>query len=56
MTTVFRPWVRGLENMPRPGPAVVVCNHLSFVDSVFLPLVIDRQMAFLAKSDYFTGR
>lgn len=56
LTTVFRPWVKGLENMPRTGPAVVVCNHLSFVDSVFLPLVVDRQMAFLAKSDYFTGR
>jgi 1-acyl-sn-glycerol-3-phosphate acyltransferase len=56
MTTVFRPRVRGIEHMPRTGPAIVVCNHLSFVDSVFLPLVVDRQMAFLAKSDYFTGR
>jgi 1-acyl-sn-glycerol-3-phosphate acyltransferase len=55
MTTVFRPWVKGLENMPRTGPVIVVCNDLSFVDSVFLPLVVDRQMAFLAKSDYFTG-
>ena len=56
MMTVFRPWVTGLENMPKTGPVIVVCNHLSFVDSVFLPLVIERQMAFLAKSDYFTGR
>ena len=55
LTTVFRPWVKGLENVPRTGPLIVVCNHLSFVDSVFLPLMIDRQMAFLAKSDYFTG-
>lgn len=55
LTTVFRPWVKGLENVPRTGPVIVVCNHLSFVDSVFLPLMIDRQMAFLAKSDYFTG-
>jgi 1-acyl-sn-glycerol-3-phosphate acyltransferase len=56
LTTVFRPWVKGLENVPRAGPLIVVCNHLSFVDSVFLPLMIDRQMAFLAKSDYFTGK
>lgn len=56
LTTVFRPWVKGLENVPKTGPVIVVCNHLSFVDSVFLPLMIDRQMAFLAKSDYFTGR
>ena len=56
LTTVFRPWVTGLENVSRTGPLIVVCNHLSFVDSVFLPLMIDRQMAFLAKSDYFTGK
>ncbi len=56
LTTVFRPWVKGLENVPRTGPLIVVCNHLSLVDSVFLPLMIDRQMAFLAKSDYFTGK
>ena len=56
LTTVFRPWVKGLENVPRTGPLIVVCNHLSFVDSVFLPLMIDRQMAFLAKSDYFTEK
>ena len=56
LTTVFRPWVKGLENVTRTGPLIVVCNHLSFVDSVFLPLMIDRQMAFLAKSDYFTGK
>jgi len=56
LTTVFRPWVKGLENVPRTGPLIVVCSHLSFVDSVFLPLMIDRQMAFLAKSDYFTGK
>jgi 1-acyl-sn-glycerol-3-phosphate acyltransferase len=56
LTTVFRPWIKGLDHVPRTGPVIVVCNHLSFVDSVFLPLMIDRQMAFLAKSDYFTGR
>ena len=34
----------------------VLDNHLSFVDSVFLPLVLDRRVVFLAKSDYFTGK
>jgi 1-acyl-sn-glycerol-3-phosphate acyltransferase len=56
LTTVFRPWVKGVENLPKTGPAIVVCNHVSFVDSVFLPLVLPRQMSFLAKSDYFTGK
>ena len=56
LTTVFRPWVTGLENIPRSGPAIVVSNHLSLVDCLFLPMMVDRQMAFLAKSDYFTGK
>jgi len=54
--SVFRPWTRGIENVPESGPVVFASNHLSFVDSVFLPLVVDRHIAFLAKSEYFTGR
>jgi len=54
--TAFRPWVRGIENVPDAGPVILASNHLSFVDSVFLPLVLERRVVFLAKSDYFTGR
>ena len=46
----------GLENIPKTGGVILASNHLSFIDSVFLPLVIDRRMSFLAKSDYFTGK
>ncbi|WEG10146.1 lysophospholipid acyltransferase family protein [Microbacterium horticulturae] len=53
---IFRPWVVGRRNVPVSGAAILASNHLSFVDSVFLPLMIDRPVAFLAKSDYFTGR
>ncbi|MCU1638909.1 MAG: 1-acyl-sn-glycerol-3-phosphate acyltransferase [Microbacteriaceae bacterium] len=53
--TAFRPWVTGHENIPRSGGAILASNHLSFIDSVFLPLMIDRQISFLAKSDYYTG-
>ena len=53
---VFRPWIVGRRNIPREGAAILASNHLSFSDSIFLPLMIDRRMAFLAKSDYFTGR
>jgi 1-acyl-sn-glycerol-3-phosphate acyltransferase len=55
VSTVFRPTITGVENVPREGAAIIVCNHLSFVDSIFLPLAIPRRMTFLAKSDYFTG-
>lgn len=53
---VFRPWIKGLENLPVDGPAILASNHLSFSDSVFLPLVLDRKIVFLGKSDYFTGK
>jgi 1-acyl-sn-glycerol-3-phosphate acyltransferase len=53
---LFRPWVTGLEHVPASGGAILASNHLSFSDSIFLPLVLDRRVTFLAKSDYFTGR
>ena len=53
---LFRPWVEGLENVPNDGGAIMVSNHVSFSDSFFLPLVVPRHIAFLAKSEYFTGR
>ena len=53
---IFRPWVVGRDNVPANGGAIMASNHLSFADSIFLPLMIDRRMSFLAKSDYFTGK
>ena len=35
---LFRPWMRGAEHIPKRGAAVIASNHLSFVDSIFLPL------------------
>ncbi|HEY9375495.1 MAG TPA: lysophospholipid acyltransferase family protein [Jiangellaceae bacterium] len=52
---VYRPWVEGLEHIPAEGAAIVASNHLSFSDSLFMPLVAPRRVTFLAKSDYFTG-
>ena len=45
----------GLENIPATGPVILASNHLSFADSVVIPVVVPRKVAFLAKSDYFTG-
>ena len=53
---LFRPKVEGLENVPADGAAILASNHLSFSDSIFLPLVVPRRITFLAKSDYFTTR
>ena len=52
----FRPWTTGLENIPATGAAILASNHMSVIDSIFLPLVLKRSVFFLAKSDYFTGK
>jgi 1-acyl-sn-glycerol-3-phosphate acyltransferase len=51
----FRPKVEGLENIPEDGAAILASNHLSFCDSIFLPLVLKRRVTFLAKAEYFTS-
>ena len=53
---LFRPEVEGLEHVPEEGPAIIASNHLSFSDSIFMPLVVSRRVTFLAKSEYFTGK
>lgn len=52
---VWRPSVRGLENIPATGGVILASNHRSFVDSVVIPILVPRKVVFLAKSDYFTG-
>jgi 1-acyl-sn-glycerol-3-phosphate acyltransferase len=49
------PSVSGAEHIPASGPAILASNHLSVVDSIYLPLMLDRPVTFAAKSEYFTG-
>jgi len=56
LRVLFRPWIRGVENVPSTGAAILASNHLSFSDSIFLPLMLRRPVTFLAKSEYFTGK
>ncbi|NBQ35745.1 MAG: 1-acyl-sn-glycerol-3-phosphate acyltransferase [Actinobacteria bacterium] len=52
---LFRPKVSGLRFVPSNGPVIIASNHLSFSDSIFMPLVVPRSVTFLAKSEYFTS-
>jgi 1-acyl-sn-glycerol-3-phosphate acyltransferase len=52
---LFRPWVKGLDNVPAEGAAILASNHLSFSDSIFMPVMVPRPVVFLAKAEYFTG-
>lgn len=53
---VFRPWVEGVDNVPKDGPVILAGNHLSFADHFFGALFLRRKVISLGKSDYFTGR
>jgi len=45
--------VEGREHVPKHGPVVLAPNHVSFCDSLFVPLVVRRRVTFVAKAEYF---
>ena len=52
---VYRVRVRGEEHLPTDGPAIVVCNHVSFVDAVILGVTSPRPMRFLMDHRIFAN-
>ncbi|MEU9051927.1 lysophospholipid acyltransferase family protein [Streptomyces sp. NPDC048384] len=56
MRLMFRPQVEGAEHIPGDGPVILAGNHLTFIDSMILPLVCDRQVLFIGKDEYVTGK
>ncbi|MGO2659920.1 lysophospholipid acyltransferase family protein [Mycetocola reblochoni] len=52
---LFRVWVVGADRVPERGAVILASNHLSFIDSVILPLYLRRRVSFLAKSEYYSG-
>lgn len=55
MRVAFLPRVSGLRHVPRVGPVILAANHLAFLDSFVLPLIVPRRVHFLGKHEYFTG-
>ncbi|MGY1748336.1 MULTISPECIES: lysophospholipid acyltransferase family protein [unclassified Modestobacter] len=51
----FRPTVVGRENVPATGPVILASNHLSFIDSIVIPLMAPRRVGYLAKAEYWRG-
>jgi len=49
----FKIKIRGKENIPSKGPAVVASNHLSYLDPIVLGLITPRRMNFIAKEELF---
>lgn len=53
---LWRPDVRGAENVPATGPVILAANHRSAIDTAVIPLVAPRPVSFLGKAEYFTGK
>ena len=53
---LYRVKVQGRGNLPRTGPVILAANHRSFLDSLFLPLVIGRRVTYVAKAEYFDSK
>jgi 1-acyl-sn-glycerol-3-phosphate acyltransferase len=49
----YRIRIEGREHLPPNGPVILAANHRSFMDSLFLPLVVARRLTFVAKAEYF---
>jgi len=47
VNTIYRVRASGVENIPDKGPAVVVCNHVSYMDPIVLSACIRRPMRFV---------
>jgi 1-acyl-sn-glycerol-3-phosphate acyltransferase len=56
MRLMFRPQVEGAEHIPGDGPVILAGNHLTFIDSIVLPIVTKRQVFFIGKDEYVTGK
>lgn len=47
VNTLYRVRVDGLENIPEEGPALLVCNHVSFMDPLLLMANLRRPARFV---------
>jgi len=50
-----RPKITGTQHVPATGGAILASNHVSILDSIYLPLMLDRPLIFAAKAEYFNG-
>jgi 1-acyl-sn-glycerol-3-phosphate acyltransferase len=53
LRALYRVRADGVEHVPASGAAILASNHVSFSDSIFLPLVLHRRVTFVAKAEYF---
>ena len=54
--TVFRVRIIGRENIPRTGPALLVCNHISYADGFLVGICVPRFTRFLVSRPHYKSR
>ncbi len=52
----YRLQIKGRENIPKRGAALLICNHVSFVDWLFIAAGAGRPVRFVMDYLYFRGR
>ncbi len=53
---LYRLRVRGLEALPREGPALLVANHVSYLDAAILGALAPRPVRFVMHRSFYEGR
>ncbi|MFI0720177.1 lysophospholipid acyltransferase family protein [Streptomyces sp. NPDC021224] len=56
LRVLYRPVVEGAQHIPGDGPVILAGNHVTFIDSIFLSLAVKRQVYFIGKDEYVTGK
>ncbi|WP_374383738.1 acyl-[ACP]--phospholipid O-acyltransferase [Dongia sp.] len=51
--SIYRIRIVGAENVPLNGPALLVCNHLSFVDGLLVGSCVQRFVRFMVYAPFF---
>ncbi|MGD9216817.1 MAG: 1-acyl-sn-glycerol-3-phosphate acyltransferase, partial [Desulfobacteraceae bacterium] len=50
---VYRLRCQGLEQLPESGPALLVCNHVSYIDALIISAVFRRPIRFVMHQRYY---
>lgn len=51
--SIWRMRVHGTQNVPREGPLIVACNHVSYLDPPVLGTACPRRISYMAKEQLF---
>lgn len=52
---LFRPTIKGIDNIPNDASCVLAGNHTKWLDPIMLVAISKRQVHFLAKKSLFKG-